>query len=55
LISTTDPDANVTKLIISLASSYPNLYSPLAGIDFGIKRAYEFHNRTEDVSHFCPV
>jgi hypothetical protein len=38
LNSTTDPDANVTKLTISLASAYPNLYSPLAEIDFGIKQ-----------------
>jgi hypothetical protein len=48
LNSTTDADANVKKLTISLASAYPNLYSPLAEIDFGIKTAYKFYNRTKD-------
>jgi hypothetical protein len=50
LNSTTDSDANVKKLTISLASAYPNLYSPLAEIDFGIKTSYKFYNRTEDGS-----
>jgi hypothetical protein len=36
------------KLMISLASAYPNLYSPLAEMDFGIRTAYKFYNRTED-------
>jgi hypothetical protein len=40
LNSTTDPDTNVTKLTISLASAYPNLYFPLAETDFGIKTAH---------------
>jgi hypothetical protein len=50
LNSTTDSDANVKKLTLSLASAYPNLYSPLAEIDFGIKTAYKFYNRTKDGS-----
>jgi hypothetical protein len=51
LNSTTVSDANVKKkLTISLASVYPNLYSPLAEMDFGIKTAYKFYNRTEDGS-----
>jgi hypothetical protein len=47
LNSTTVFDANVKKFTISLASAYPNLYSPLAEIDFGIKTAYKLYNRTE--------
>jgi hypothetical protein len=48
LNSTTDSDANVKKLTVSLASAYPNLYSPLAEIDFGIKTDYKFYNKTVD-------
>jgi hypothetical protein len=47
LNSTTVFDANVKKFTISLASAYPNLYSPLVEIDFGIKTAYKLYNRTE--------
>jgi hypothetical protein len=50
LNSTTDSDANVKKLTISLASGYPNLYSPLAEINFGMRTAYKFYKRTEDGS-----
>jgi hypothetical protein len=45
--STTDSDTNVKKLTIFQVSAYPNLYSPLAEIDFGIRTTYKFYNRTE--------
>jgi hypothetical protein len=50
LNSTTDSGANVKKWTISLASTYPNLCSPLAEIDFGIRTTYKFYNRTKDGS-----